>query len=75
MVDLRPGNKPDVFVGETKGWPSWPSMLRHHINALDEEMHEELLTVDGAPTTARPLTEMAADTANRAWRFSRRTWR
>jgi len=66
MVDMRVGNKPDTFTGTSEHWTGWSFKMRQYISALDEQMHAELLVVDGDPITKRPLSEMTLPTLKRA---------
>ena len=37
VVDLRVGNKPETFAGETHEWKGWSFKMRQYIAAVDEE--------------------------------------
>ena len=39
LVDLRVGNKPETFAGETHEWKGWSFKMRQYIAAVDEELY------------------------------------
>ena len=39
LVDLRVGNKPETFAGETHEWKGWSFKMREYISAVDEELY------------------------------------
>ena len=41
LVDLRVGNKPETFAGETHEWTGWSFKMRQYIAAVDEELSLE----------------------------------
>ena len=53
LVDLRVGNKPETFAGETYEWKGWSLKMRQYIAAVDEERYLELVKVE-----ANSLREM-----------------
>ena len=48
-VDLRIGNKPETFAGDTHEWKGWSLKMRQHIAAVDEELDLELVNVEANP--------------------------
>ena len=38
LVDLRVGNKPEAFAGETHEWKGWSFKMRQYSAAVDEEL-------------------------------------
>ena len=53
LVDLRVGNKPETFAGETHERKGRPFKMRQYIAAVDEELYLEFVNVE-----ANPLREM-----------------
>ena len=41
LVDLRVGNKPETFAGESHEWKGWPLRRRQYVAAVDEELYIE----------------------------------
>ena len=39
LLDLRVGNKPETFVGETHEWRGSSFKMRQYVAAVDEELH------------------------------------
>ena len=39
LVDLRVGNKPETFAGETHEWKGWSFKMLQYIAAVDEELY------------------------------------
>ena len=58
LVDLRVGNKPETFAGETHEWKGWSFKMRQYIAAADEELHLELVNVEANPLREMPLAGM-----------------
>ena len=58
LVDLRVGNKPETFAGETHEWKGWSFKMRQYIAAVDEELHLELVNVEANPLREMPLAGM-----------------
>ena len=58
LVDLRVGNKPETFAGETHEWKGWSLKMRQCIAAADEELHLELVNVEANPLREMPLAGM-----------------
>ena len=46
LVDLRVGNKPETFAGETHEWKGWSFKMRQYIAAVDEELYLEFVNVE-----------------------------
>ena len=61
LVDLRVGNKPETFTGETHEWKGWSFKMRQQISAVDEELHVELVDVE-----ANQLRELLTTGMNEA---------
>ena len=61
MVDLRVGNKPETFAGETHEWKGWSFKMRQYFAAVDEELYLELVNVE-----VNPLRENALGRYERA---------
>ena len=57
-VDLRVGNKPETFAGETHEWKGWTFKMRQYISAVDEELYVELVDVEANPLRELPLAGM-----------------
>ena len=55
LVDLRVGNKPETFAGETHEWKGWSFKMRQYIAAVDEELYLELVNVEANPLREMPL--------------------
>ena len=66
LVDLRVGNKPETFVGETHEWKGWSFKMRQYIAAVDEELYLELVNVDANPLREMPLAGMNEPRKRRA---------
>ncbi|CAK0840370.1 unnamed protein product, partial [Prorocentrum cordatum] len=66
LVDLRVGNKPEVFTGDAKEWKNWSFKMRQYLSALDETLHAEVLDVDANPTRELTMNDMAAEAQRRA---------
>ena len=49
LVDLRVGNKPETFAGETHEWKGWSFKMRQYIAAVDEELYREFVNVEANP--------------------------
>ena len=58
LVDLRVGNKPETFAGETHEWKVWSFEMRQYIAAVDEELYLELVNVEANPLREMPLAGM-----------------
>ena len=58
LVDLRVGNKPETFAGETHEWKGWSFKMRQYIAAVDEELYLELVSVEANPLREIPLAGM-----------------
>ena len=59
LVDLRVGNKPETFAGESQEWKGWSFKMRQYIAVVDEELFEELTDIEANPLREVPLTEMS----------------
>ena len=66
LVDLRVGNKPETFAGETHEWKGWSFRMRQHIAAVDEELYLELVNVEANPLREMPLVGMNEPQKRRA---------
>ena len=62
LVDLRVGNKPETFAGETHEWKGWSFKMRQYIAAVDEE----LVNVEASPLREMPLAGMNEPQKRRA---------
>ena len=58
MLDLRVGNKPETFAGETHEWRGWSFKMRQYVAAVDEELYLELVNVEANPLREMPLFGM-----------------
>ena len=58
LVDLRVGNKPETFAGETHEWKGWSFKMRQYIAAVDEELYLELVNVEANQFREMPLADM-----------------
>ena len=58
LVDLRVGNKPETFAGETHDWKGWPFKMRQYISAIDDEPYVELVDLEANPLRELPLFGM-----------------
>ena len=58
-MDLRVGNKPETFAGESHEWKGWSFKMRQYIAAVDEELFEELTDIEANALREVPLTEMS----------------
>ena len=58
LVDLRVGNKPETFAGETHEWKGRSFKMRQYIAAVDEEVYLELANVEANPLREMPLAGM-----------------
>ena len=58
LVDLRVGNKPETFAGETHEWKGWSFKTRQYIAAVDEEFFLELVNVEANPLREMPLASI-----------------
>ena len=58
LFDLRVGNKPETFTGETHEWKGWTFKMRQYIAAVDEELYLELVNVEANPLREMPLAGM-----------------
>ena len=47
--DLRVGNTPETFAGETHEWKGWSFKMRQYISTVDEELQVELVGVEANP--------------------------
>ena len=66
LVDLRVGNKPETFAGETHEWKGWSFKMRQYISAVDEELYLELTNVEANPLREMPLAGMNEPQERRA---------
>ena len=66
LVDLRVGNKPETFAGETHEWKGWSFKMRQYIAAVDEELYLELVNVEANPLREMPLACMNESQKRRA---------
>ena len=66
LVDLRVGNKPETFAGETHEWKGWSFKMRQYIAAVDEEVYLELVDVEANPLRELPLAGMNEPLKKRA---------
>ena len=66
LVDLRDGNKPETFAGETHEWKGWSFKMRQYILAVDEELYVELVDVEANPLRELPLSGMNEPQKKRA---------
>ena len=66
LVDLRVGNKPETFAGETHEWKGWSFKMRQYIAAVDEELYLELVNVEANPLREMPLAGMNEPQKKRA---------
>ena len=66
LVDLRVGNKPETFAGETHEWKGWSFKMRQYIVAVDEELNLELVNVEANPLREMPLAGMNEPQKRRA---------
>ena len=66
MVDLRVGNKPETFAGETHEWKGWSFAMRQYIAAVDEELYLELVNVETNSLREMPLAGMSELETRRA---------
>ena len=66
MVNLRVGNKPETFAGETHEWKVWSFKMRQYIAAVDEELYLELVSVQANPLREMPLVGMNEPQKRRA---------
>ena len=58
LVDLRVGNKPETFAGETHEWKGWSFNMRQYIAAMDEELYLGLVNVEANPFREMPLASV-----------------
>ena len=58
LADLRVGNKPETFAGETHEWKGWSFKMRQYIAAVDEEIYLELVNVEANLLREMPLAGM-----------------
>ena len=65
-VDLRIGNKPETFAGETHEWKNWSLKMRQYIAAVDEELYLELVNVEATPLREMPLAGLNEPQKRRA---------
>ena len=66
LVDLRVGNKPETFAGETHEWKGWSFKMRQYIAAVDEELYLELVNAEANPLREMPLAGMDEPQKRRA---------
>ena len=66
LVNLRFGNKPETFTGETHEWKGWLFKMRQNIAAVDEELDLELVNVEANPLREMPLAGMNEPQKRRA---------
>ena len=66
LVDLRVGNKPETFAGETHEWKGWSFKMRQYTAAVDEELYLELVNVEANPLREMPLAGMNEHQKRRA---------
>ena len=66
LVDLRVGNKPETFAGETHEWKGWSFKMRQYIAAVDEELYLKLVDVEANPLREMPLAGMNEPQKRRA---------
>ena len=66
LVDLRVGNKPETFAGETHEWKGWSFKMQQYIAAVDEELFLELVNVEANPLREMPLADMNEPQKRRA---------
>ena len=66
LVDLRVGNKPETFAGETHEWKGWSFRMRQYIAAGDEELYLELVNVEANPLREMPVAGMNEPQKRRA---------
>ena len=59
LVDLRVGNKPETFEGQTHEWKGRSFKMRQYVAAVNEELHIELVDVDANPLRELPLAGMS----------------
>ena len=70
LVDLRVGNKPETFAGETHERKGWSFKMRQYIAAVDEELYLELVNVEANPLREMPLAIMNEPQKRRARHFA-----
>ena len=66
LVDLRIGNKPETFAGETHEWKGWSFKMLQYIAVVDEELYLELVNVEANPLREMPLVGMNEPQKKRA---------
>ena len=66
VADLRVGNKPETFAGQTHEWKGWSFKMRQYIAAVDEELFLELVNVEANPSREMPLAGMNEPQKRRA---------
>ena len=59
LVDLRVGNKPETFAGETHEWKGWSFKMRQYIAAVEEKLYAELADVEANPLGKLSLPGMS----------------
>ena len=70
LVDLRVGNKPETFAGETHEWKGWSFKMRQYIAAVDEELYLELVIVEADPLREMPFAGVNEPQKRRAWQLA-----
>ena len=66
LVDLRVGNKPETFAGDTHEWKGWSFKMRQYIAVVDGELYRELVNVEANPLREMPLAGMNEPQKRRA---------
>ena len=66
LGDLRVGNKPETFAGETHEWKGWSFKMRQYIAAVGEELYLEIVNVEANPLREMPLAGMNEHQKRRA---------
>ena len=66
LVDLRDGNKPETFAGQTHEWNGWSFKMPQYVAAVNEKLHIELVDVHANPLRELPLAGMSEPQKRRA---------
>ena len=78
LVDLRVGNKPEMFVGETHECKGWSFKMRQYVAAMDEDLCMELVDVEANPLRRLLWARMNQPQKRRArqllWRRFQEEW-
>ena len=61
LVDLRVGNKPEVFGGDRNEWKNWSFKMKQYLSALDENLHMEVVQVEANPLREINMAALAQD--------------